>query len=55
VEPDIKFEPGVVSHPVPYMISIKPRSKVHEDLIPAVQGEYPLEESDAKELQNVKW
>ena len=55
VEPDIKFEPGVVSHPVPYRISIKPRSKVHEDLIRAGQEEYPLEESDAKELQNVKW
>lgn len=55
VEPEIKFEPGTVSHPVPYRISIKPRSKMHEDLIKAAEKEYPWEESDAKELENVKW
>lgn len=55
VEPEIKFEPGMVSHPVPYRISIKPRSKVHEELIKAAEQEYPWEESDAKELENVKW
>ncbi|TVY47716.1 O-methylsterigmatocystin oxidoreductase [Lachnellula occidentalis] len=55
VEPEIKFESGMVSHPVPYRISIKPRSKVHEELIRAAEQEYPWEESDAKELENVKW
>ncbi|OBT75741.1 hypothetical protein VF21_05955 [Pseudogymnoascus sp. 05NY08] len=55
VEPEVKFEPGMVSHPAPYRISIKPRSKVHEELIKAAEQEYPWEESDAKELENVKW
>ncbi|RFU27553.1 hypothetical protein B7463_g8777, partial [Scytalidium lignicola] len=55
VEPDIKFEPGMVSHPVPYRISIRPRSKVHEELMKATEQQYPWEESDAKELENVKW
>ncbi|OBT69090.1 hypothetical protein VE03_01398 [Pseudogymnoascus sp. 23342-1-I1] len=55
VEPEIKFEAGIVSHPVPYRVSIKPRSKVHEELIKAAEQEYPWEESDAKELESVKW
>ncbi|KFY66563.1 hypothetical protein V496_01988 [Pseudogymnoascus sp. VKM F-4515 (FW-2607)] len=55
VEPEIKFEAGIVSHPVPYRISINPRSKVHEELIKAAEQEYPWEESDAKELESVKW
>lgn len=55
VEPEIRFEPGMVSHPVPYRISITPRSKVHEALIKAAEQVYPFEESDAKELESVKW
>jgi len=55
VEPELKFEPGMVSHPAPYRISIKPRSKGHEELIKAAENEYPWEESDAKELESVKW
>lgn len=55
VEPEMKFEPGLLSHPVPYRVLIKPRSKVHEELIKAAELEYPWEESDAKELENVKW
>ncbi|KAF2787590.1 cytochrome P450 [Melanomma pulvis-pyrius CBS 109.77] len=55
VEPEIKFEPGVVSHPVPYRTSIKPRSEKHAQLIRAAEKEYPWEESDAKALETVKW
>ncbi|MCJ1364085.1 hypothetical protein MMC16_003194 [Acarospora aff. strigata] len=55
VEPEVKFEPGMISHPIPYRTSIKPRSKVHEELIKAAEQEYPWEESDAKELGNIKW
>lgn len=55
VEPEVKFEPGVISHPSPYRTSIKPRSKVHEELVWAAEQKYPREESDAKELENIKW
>ncbi|KAG9247444.1 cytochrome P450 [Calycina marina] len=55
VEPEIRFEAGLVSHPVPYRVAIKPRSKLHEDLIKASELKYPWEESDAKALENVQW
>jgi hypothetical protein len=55
VEPEIKFELGAISHPVPYRCSIKPRSLAHEQLIKASEHLYPWEESDAKELENIKW
>ncbi|CAG5137089.1 uncharacterized protein ALTATR162_LOCUS38 [Alternaria atra] len=55
VEPELKFEPGVVSHPVPYRTSIKPRSEKHKQLIRAAEKDYPWEESDAKVLETVKW
>lgn len=55
VEPEVKFEPGAISHPLPYRTSIKPRSKMHEDLIKAAEHEYPWEQSDAKKLENIKW
>ena len=55
VTPEVKFEPGAISHPVPFQCSITPKSKAHEALIHAAQEEYPLEESDAKELENITW
>ncbi|KAI4950472.1 hypothetical protein J4E91_004355 [Alternaria rosae] len=55
MEPEVKFEPGAISHPVPYRCSIKPRSEAHERLIKASEQLYPWEESDAKELENISW
>ena len=55
VEPEVKFEPGVVSHPVPYRFSIKPRSENHEMLIREAEKQYPWQPSDAKALESVKW
>jgi cytochrome P450 len=55
VEPELKFEPGVVSHPVPYRTSIVPRSEVHRERIKRAEQEYPWEESDAEALKAVKW
>jgi cytochrome P450 len=55
VEPEVKFEPGAISHPVPFECSIKPKSKTHEAFIHAAQKEYPLEESNANELENIDW
>ncbi|KAF1813984.1 cytochrome P450 [Eremomyces bilateralis CBS 781.70] len=55
VEPELKFEPGIVSHPIPYRTSINPRSDMHTKLIRAAEKEYPWEKSDAKALETVKW
>ncbi len=55
VEPEVRFEPGVVSHPAPYRTSIKPRSKKHEQLIRAAEQEYPWQKSDARALEAIKW
>ncbi|KAF2024274.1 cytochrome P450 [Setomelanomma holmii] len=55
VEPEAKFEPGVVSHPVPYRTSIMPRSAEHEKRIRKAEQEFPWEESDAKYLETLKW
>lgn len=55
VEPEVRFEPGIVSHPVPYRVSIKPRSEKHARLIREAEKEYPWQESDAKALETVKW
>ncbi|EAT80928.1 hypothetical protein HBI56_185850 [Parastagonospora nodorum] len=55
VMPEVKFEPGVVSHPVPYRTSITPRSEEHKQRIVEAEKEYPWEESDAKALKSLKW
>jgi hypothetical protein len=55
VEPETKFEPGVVSHPVPYRTSITPRSEEHRERIKLAEKEYPFEESDAAALKIMKW
>ncbi|KAF2136512.1 uncharacterized protein K452DRAFT_322394 [Aplosporella prunicola CBS 121167] len=55
VEPQVKFEPGALSHPAPYRAVIKPRSAAHEELIQAVEKDFPFDESDAKTLENVAW
>lgn len=55
VEPELKFEPGVVSHPVPYEAKITPRSEKHRQMIVAAEKEYPWQESDAEALKTVDW
>ncbi|KAF2124167.1 cytochrome P450 [Dothidotthia symphoricarpi CBS 119687] len=51
VEPEVKFEPGIVSHPKPYRAIVKPRSAEHAELIKKAEQDFPWEESDAKELE----
>ncbi|KAH7377826.1 cytochrome P450 [Pyrenochaeta sp. MPI-SDFR-AT-0127] len=53
VEPKIEFEPGVVSHPVPYRTSITPRSEKHGDLIRRAEVDFPWGESDAEALRTI--
>ncbi|TDZ14126.1 Multifunctional cytochrome P450 monooxygenase [Colletotrichum orbiculare MAFF 240422] len=53
VEPKTEFLPGVVSHPAPFNVSIKPRSDHHEKLIRAIEQRFPWKESDAKYLKPI--
>ncbi|KAI1412256.1 putative cytochrome P450 oxidoreductase OrdA-like protein [Hypoxylon sp. FL1857] len=55
VTPTAKFEPGVVSHPVPYKNVIKPRSPHHEKLIRSIEEIYPWQESDSKTLAGISY
>ncbi|KNG81214.1 putative cytochrome P450 [Aspergillus nomiae NRRL 13137] len=54
VEPRVEFQAALISHPEPYDVSIKPRSSMHEELIRAVEIDYPWEKSHADELVNIK-
>lgn len=55
IEPDVKFTAGMISHPVPYTATIKPRSPEHERLVRQVQDLHPEEESHAAELDTVSF
>ncbi|KAI9039226.1 cytochrome P450 [Aspergillus affinis] len=45
-----EFLPGVISHPAPFEVTIKPRSRGHEDLIREVERLGPEAKSDAEAL-----
>jgi cytochrome P450 len=53
VEPEVKFESGVVSHPKPFKASIVPRSEKHAALVRRMEQEYPWEKSDAEALKSL--
>lgn len=53
VEPIVDFEPGVVSHVVPYRPAIKPRSERCRELIQKAEQLYPWGESDAQTLESL--
>jgi hypothetical protein len=55
VEPEVKFEPGLVSHPHPYRASIRPMSNKHDMMIRKAEEKYPWEENVADALTTVKW
>ncbi|KAJ3539528.1 hypothetical protein NM208_g5454 [Fusarium decemcellulare] len=52
-EIDVKMEatPGLITHPVSFPYSIKPRSARHAELIRSTETEYPWEESDVGHLE----
>jgi len=54
VEPKVAFEPGLVSHPVPYRVSIQPRSKECEMLVRQAEEVFPWGKSDAPELEGLR-
>lgn len=53
VEPRVEFEPGLVSHPVPYRLSIKPRNEKCRELIEKSEQLYPWGESDAQSMESL--
>ena len=54
IEPDVRFTPGIISHPLPFKASIKPRSAQHGELIRRVELDHPWEESDAATLRSIR-
>lgn len=54
LEPTVRMEPGVVSHPAPYRTSVRTRSKHHDELLKRVEQRWPWMESDADVLENIK-
>ncbi|THC92940.1 hypothetical protein EYZ11_007583 [Aspergillus tanneri] len=52
IEPEPMFQPGIISHPAPFEVDVKPRSPGHVELILAVEKEQPWEKSHAKELSS---
>lgn len=50
---NVKFLPGVISHPAPFKLSIQPRSAAHRDLIQSLEQSFPWEKGDAEFLVGV--
>ncbi|KAF1958474.1 cytochrome P450, partial [Byssothecium circinans] len=55
LEPEIRFTTGTISQPMPYKVSVTPRSTAHEELIRKCEEQFPWEESDAEVLEGVRW
>ena len=53
VEPHVGFTAGIISHPEPFEVDIRPRSEQAAGLVSASAEELPPEESDAEILRNV--
>ncbi|KAJ6178530.1 hypothetical protein N7519_008991 [Penicillium mononematosum] len=51
VQPE--FQPGVISHPVPWKFHIEPRSVAHESVIRSVEKKHPWEASNAPDLEGI--
>lgn len=51
IEPKIEFECGIVSHPVPYRLTIEPRDEKRRELIKKAEELYPWDKSDASSLE----
>lgn len=55
VEPDAKFEPGIVTHPKPYKVDIQLRSKEHAQLLEDAKRDWPWRKSHREKLLSVRW
>lgn len=53
IENKVEFTPGVISHPVPYETTIKPRSKDAEELLNDLSIKYSRQEGDGQYLSEL--
>lgn len=49
----LEFLPGIISHPAPFDVTIKPRSEKHGELIKSLEHLYPWEKSHSEFLRGV--
>lgn len=54
IEPKVYFQPGIISHPAEFQVTIKPRDAKAEALIRSIEEEHPFESGDAEELNSIK-
>ncbi|KAF2743711.1 cytochrome P450 [Sporormia fimetaria CBS 119925] len=55
IEPEVKFQAGVVTHPHPYQVDIRTRSPQHERIIREAEKQWPWAKSDREDLLSVRW
>lgn len=48
VEPVVDFKPGVISHPKPFKLTIRPRHAKAAALVRSIEEDHPFTESDSK-------
>lgn len=48
-----EFTAGVLSHPAPYDVTIKPRSNKHRELVKSLEQTYPWQKSHAEFLKGL--
>lgn len=53
IEVEIEGSPGLVYHPKPHEMEIKPRSQKHAELIENLERELSWEQGDAQELRKM--
>ncbi|KLO12343.1 cytochrome P450 [Schizopora paradoxa] len=55
VEPVYQYTPGIISHPMEFKCSIRPRSERAAAIIKHVEDEHPFAKSDADAIAQLKW
>ena len=55
VEPLYQYTPGIISHPMEFKCSIRPRSERAAAIIKHVEDEHPFVKSDADAIAQLKW
>ncbi|KAH8651317.1 putative cytochrome P450 oxidoreductase OrdA-like protein [Xylariales sp. PMI_506] len=55
IAPKLEFEPGLITHPRPFEVVVKPRSQHHEQIIRNIEKKYPWEESDSAVLERMEY
>ncbi|KAK6356024.1 hypothetical protein TWF718_000397 [Orbilia javanica] len=53
IEPVVGQLPGIVSHPIPYQCTIRPRSEKYKELVSRVETEHPLGKGDSEFIEGL--